>query len=141
VVVATPGEYRLIPAPCGVSFHVDMLDPRILMVRDVETGEESIYTVFKAFTLDGRYLATYAVEGAEGAELLSAAKGLIYYVPGVVVWKGRRIAASDFFLSTYGVVAGRRIVGDAELNLPCKPEYVLLDKYICNKEVAHIETR
>jgi hypothetical protein len=28
VVVATPGEYRLIPAPCGVSFHVDTLDPR-----------------------------------------------------------------------------------------------------------------
>lgn len=27
VVVATPGEKRLIPAPCGVSFHVDMLDP------------------------------------------------------------------------------------------------------------------
>jgi hypothetical protein len=70
VVVATPGEYRLIPAPCGVSFHVDMLDPRILMVSDIETGEESIYTVFKAFTLDGRYLATYAVEGSEGAELL-----------------------------------------------------------------------
>jgi hypothetical protein len=70
VVVATPGEYRLIPAPCGVSFHVDMLDPRILMVRDVEMGEERIYTVFKAFTLDGRYLATYAVEGSEGAELL-----------------------------------------------------------------------
>jgi len=141
VVVATPGEYRLIPAPCGVSFHVDMLDPRILMVRDVETGEESIYTVFKAFTLDGRYLATYAVEGSEGAEPLSAAKGLVYYVPGAVVWKGRRIAASDFFLSTYGVVAGRRVVGDAELNLPCEPEYVLLDKYICNNEVAHIRAR
>jgi hypothetical protein len=57
------------------------------------------------------------------------------------VWKGRRIAATDLLLSTYSVVAGRRIVGDAELNLPCKPEYVLLDKYICNKEVARIETR
>jgi hypothetical protein len=55
------------------------------------------------------------------------------------VWKGRRIAASDFFLSTYGVVAGRRVVGDAELNLPCEPEYVLLDKYICNKEETRIE--
>ena len=73
------------------------------------------------FTLDGRYLATYAVEGSEGAEPLSVANGLVYYVPGVVVWKGRRIAASDFFLSTYGVVAGRRVVGDAELNLPCEP--------------------
>jgi len=125
VVVATPGEYRLIPAPCGVSFHVDMLDPRILMVRDVETGEESIYTVFKAFTLDGRYLATYAVEGSEGAEPLSAAEGLVYYVPGVVVWKGRRIAASDLLLSTYGVVvASRRVVGDAELNLPSEPNYI-----------------
>ena len=125
MVVATPGEYRLIPAPCGVSFHVDMLDPRILMVRDVETGEESIYTVFKAFTLDGRYLATYAVEGSEGAEPLSAAEGLVYYVPGVVVWKGRRIAASDLLLSTYGVVvASRRVVGDAELNLPSEPNYI-----------------
>jgi len=102
-----------------------MLDPRILMVRDIETGEESIYTVFKAFTLDGRHLATYAVKGSEGAEPLSAAKGLVYYVPGAVVWKGRGIAASDFFLSTYGVVAGRRVVGDVELNSHCKPEYVL----------------
>ena len=57
------------------------------------------------------------------------------------MWKGRRIAATEFFLSTYGVVAGRRIVGDAELNLPCEPECVLLDKYIYNKEVACIETR
>jgi len=81
------------------------------------------------------------LRGAEGAEPLSAANGLVYYVPGAVMWKGRRIAASDFFLSTYGVVAGRRVVGDAELNLPCEPEYVLLDKYICNKEVAHIRAR
>jgi len=28
-----------------------------------------------------------------------------------------------------------------ELNLPSEPEYVLLDKYICNKEVAHIRAR
>jgi hypothetical protein len=55
----------------------------------------------------------------------SAANGLVYYVPGAVVWKGRRIAATDFFLSTYGVVAGRRVVGDAELNSPSEPEYVL----------------
>ena len=81
--------------------------------------------MFKAFTLDGRYLTTYAVEGSEGAEPLSAAKGLVYYVPGAVVWKGRRIAATDFFLSTYGVVAGRQVVGDAELNAPSEPEYGL----------------
>jgi len=102
-----------------------MLDPRILMVRDIETGEESIYAVFKAFTLDWRYLATYAVEGSEGAKPLSAAKGLVYYVPGAVVWKGRRIAATDLLLSTYSVVIGRRVVGDMELNSPSKPEYVL----------------
>jgi hypothetical protein len=58
--------------------------------------ERRVDTVFKAFTLDGRYLATYAVEGSEGAEPLSAAKGLVYYVPGTVVWKGRKIAATDF---------------------------------------------
>ena len=52
---------------------------------------------------------------------------------------GRRTAASDFFLSTYGVVAGRRVVGDAELNPPSKPEYVLLDKYIYNKEETRVE--
>jgi hypothetical protein len=57
------------------------------------------------------------------------------------VWKGRRIAATDLLLSTYGVVASRRLVGDAELNPPSKPEYILLDKYICNKEVAHIKAR
>jgi hypothetical protein len=78
VVVATPGEYRLIPAPCGVSSHVDMLDH----LRDVETGEESTWC---GSLLDWRYLATYAVEGSEGAELLSAAKGLVCYVPGAVV--------------------------------------------------------
>jgi len=91
-----------------------------------------------AFTLDGRHLATYAAQKAPSS---SAAKGLVYYVPGVVVWKGRGIAASDFSPSTYGVVIGRRVVGDAELNPPSEPEHVLLDKYICNKEVAHIETR
>ena len=53
----------------------------------------------------------------------------------------RRDAATDLLLSTYGLVAGRRIVGDVELNLPSEPEYVLLDKYIYNKEVARIETR
>jgi hypothetical protein len=52
------------------------------------------------------------------------ANGLVYYVPGVVVWKSRRIAASDFFLSTYGVVTGRRVVGDAELNLSSEPNYI-----------------
>jgi hypothetical protein len=57
------------------------------------------------------------------------------------VWKGRRIAATDLLLSTYGVVASRRVVGDAELNPPSEPEYVLLDKYIHNKEAARIETR
>jgi hypothetical protein len=107
-------------------------------LRDVEMNEES--TQYWSL-LDGRYLATYAVEGSEGAEPLSAAKGLVYYVPGAVVWKSRRIAASDLFLSTYGVVAGRRVVGDVELNSPSEPEYVLLDKYICNKEVAHIRAR
>ena len=61
-----------------------------------------------AFTLDGRYLATYAAEGSEGT----------------VVWKGWRIAASDFLLSTHGLVAGRRVVGDAELNPPSEPEYI-----------------
>ncbi len=55
----------------------------------------------------------------------SAAEGLVYYVPGVVVWKGRRIAAADLLLSTYGVVASRRVVGDAELNPPSEPEYGL----------------
>ena len=133
VVVATPGEHRLIPAPCGVSFYVDMLDPRILMVRDVETGEESIYTVFKAFSLDGRYLATYAAQKAPSS---SAANGLVYYVPGAVVWKGRRIAATDLLLSAYGVVASRREVGDVELNSPSEPEYVLLDEYATRRRPA-----
>jgi hypothetical protein len=92
VVVATPGECRLVAAPCGMSSHVDMLDPRILMVRDVEASEESIYTVFKAFTLDGRHPATYAAQKTPSS---FAANGLVYYVPGAVVWKGRRIAATD----------------------------------------------
>ncbi len=41
----------------------------------------------------------------------------------------------------YSVVASRRVVGDAELNAPSEPEYILLDKYICNKEETRIETR
>jgi len=78
------------PSCCwGVSFHVDMLDH----LGDVEMGEESTWYWS---LLDGRYLATYAVEGSEGTEPLSAAKGLVYYVPGAVVWKGRRIAATDY---------------------------------------------
>ncbi len=81
------------------------------------------------------------LRGVEGAEPLSAANGLVYYVPGVVVWKGRRIAATHFSPSTYGVVASWRVEGDAELNAPSEPEYVLLDEYICNKEETCIETR
>jgi hypothetical protein len=73
----------------GVSFHVHMLDH----LRDVEMSEEST----RCWSLlDWRYLATYAVEGSEGAEPLSVAKGLVYYVPGAVVWKGRGIAATDY---------------------------------------------
>ncbi len=78
------------------------------------------------FTLDGRYLATYATQKAPSS---SAAKGLVYYVPGAVVWKGRRIVATDFSPSTYGVLASRRVKGDAELNPPSEPEYVLSDEY------------
>jgi len=69
--------------------------------------ERRVDTVL-VFTLDGRYLATYAAEGSEGT----------------VVWKGRRIAASDLFLSTHGLVAGRQVVGNAELNPPSEPEYI-----------------
>jgi len=47
----------------------------------------------------------------------------------------------DFFLSTHGVVTGRRVVGDAELNLPSEPEYIQPSKHIYNKEVARTETR
>ncbi len=65
------------------------------------------------------------LRGAEGAMPPSAAEGLVYYVPGVVVWKGRRIAATDLLLSTYSVVASRRVEGNAELNPPSEPEYVL----------------
>jgi len=91
-------------------------------LKDVETTEEST----RCWSLlDWRYLATYAAEGLKSAMPPSAAKGLVYYVPGAVVWKGQRIAASDFLLSTYGVVIGRRVVGDVELNSHCKPEYVL----------------
>ncbi len=81
-------------------------------LRDVEMGEESTRCWF---LLDGR---PRHLRGAEGAEPLSAAEGLVYYVPGVVVWKGRRIAATDFSPSTYGVVPSRRVEGDAELNPP-----------------------
>ncbi len=81
------------------------------------------------------------LRGAEGAEPLSAAEGLVYYVPGFVVWKGQRIAATDLLLSIYGVVASRRVVGNVELNPPSEPEYVPLDKYIYNKEVVHIKAR
>jgi hypothetical protein len=77
------------------------------------------------------------VEGSEGAELLSAANGLVYYVAPLC--GGRGIASSDFFLSTCGVVIGRRVVGDVELNSPSEPEYVLLDEYICNEEETRIE--
>ncbi len=74
------------------------------------------------------------LRGAEGAMPPSAAKGLVYYVSGVVVWKGQRIVATDLSPSTYGVVPSRRVEGDAELNPPSEPEYIPLDKYIYNQE-------
>ncbi len=73
----------------------------------------------------GFYTRREILHHLRGAEPLSAANGLVYYVPGAVVWKSRRIATTDFFLSTYGVVASRRIVGDAELNPPSEPKYGL----------------
>jgi hypothetical protein len=113
VVVATPGEHRLIPAPCGVSFHVHMLDHLI----DVETGEEST----RRWSLIRRETpATYAAQKAPSS---SAAKGLVNCVAPLC--GGRGIASSDFFPSTYGVVIGRRVVGDVELNSPSEPECVL----------------
>jgi hypothetical protein len=86
-------------------------------------GEELIYTVLVFI----RRETLRHLRGAEGAELLRGSRLLR---PGAVVWNGRRIAAADLLLSTYGVAAGRRVVGDAELNPPSEPEYVLLDKYI-----------
>jgi hypothetical protein len=102
---------------------------------------EDALAILKQIGLQPEYRgkAELRIRGAEGAESLSVAKGLVYHVPGVVVWKGRRIAVTDLLLSTYGVVASRRVEGDAEL--PCEPEYILLDKYIYNKEEAHIRAR
>ncbi|MFZ8838225.1 MAG: hypothetical protein ACO2PM_04700 [Pyrobaculum sp.] len=37
---------------------------------------------------------------------------------------------------TYGLVAGRRVVGDVELNSPSEPEYVLLDEYATRRRPA-----
>jgi hypothetical protein len=54
-----------------------MVDPPHL--RDVEIGEES--TRYWSL-LDGRHSTT---DAAQKAPSFSAAKGLIYYVPGVVV--------------------------------------------------------
>jgi hypothetical protein len=48
-------------------------------LRDVEMNEEST----RCWSLlDWRYLATYAAQKAPSS---SAAKGLVYYVPGAVV--------------------------------------------------------
>ena len=85
-------------------------------LRGVEMGEES--TRYWSL-LDGRYLATYAAERRRAPPRPRASSTC------AAVWKGRRIAATDLLLSTYGLVAGRRIVGDAELNPPSEPEYVL----------------
>jgi hypothetical protein len=40
------------------------------------------------------------------------------------VWKGLGIAAADLLLSAYGVVAGRRVIGNVELNSPSEPNYI-----------------
>jgi hypothetical protein len=104
-------------------------------LKDVETTEEST----RCWSLlDGRYLATYAAQKTPSS---SAAKGLVYYVPGAVVWKSRRIAATNLLQSTYDVVASRRVVGDAELNPPQRAELHPPNKHIHHKETAHIETR
>ncbi|MFZ8840391.1 MAG: hypothetical protein ACO2PM_16055 [Pyrobaculum sp.] len=63
------------------------------------------------------------MEGSEGAELLRGQGPRL--LRDAVVWKGRRTAAIDLFPSTYGVVASRRLVGDAELNPPSEPEHGL----------------
>jgi hypothetical protein len=76
------------------------------------------------------------LRGAEGAEPLSVAKGLVYYAPGAVVWKGRRIAATDLLLSIYSVVASRRVIGDAELNLPSEPNSTKQTHYTTRRRPA-----
>jgi len=87
-------------------------------LKDVKMSKES--TRYWSL-LDGRYPATYAAQKAPSS---SAAKDLVYYVPGAVAWKGRGIATTDLLLSIYGVVASRRVVGDAELNPPSEPNYI-----------------
>jgi hypothetical protein len=63
------------------------------------------------------------LRGAEGAEPLSAAKGLIYYVAPLCGKAGEPPPQTS--PPTYGLAASRRLVGNAELNPPSKPEYVL----------------
>ncbi len=104
-------------------------------LRDVETGEES--TGYWSL-LDGRYLATYAAQKAPSLSPRPRASSTTS--PAPLCGKARESPPQT---SSYrsSVVASRRIVGDAELNPPSEPEYVLLDKYICNKEAAHIRAR
>jgi hypothetical protein len=118
-VPATPATYALfvgilwvwsVPMPAPYVYSFLLLGRKLPRahagpphLKDVETTEEST----RCWSLlDWRLLATYAAERLKGAEPLSAANGLVYYVPGAVVWKGRRIAATDFLLSTYGVAGG-----------------------------------
>ncbi len=133
-VPATPATYALFVETlwvCSVSMPALYVYSFVLLGRKLPRGhtgpsercrdEQRVDTVLVFI----RRETPRHLRGAEGAESLSAAKGLVYYVPGVVVWKGRGIAATDFSPSTYGVVISRRVVGDVELNLPSEPEYVL----------------
>jgi hypothetical protein len=150
-VPATPATYALfagnlwvwsvsMPTPCvrsslllGRKFPRGHAGPPHL--KYVETTEEST----RCWSLlEWRHPATYAAQKAPSPSPRPMASSTTSLAP---LCRKAGSPPQTFSPSTYGVVASRRVVDDAELNSPSEPEYVLLDKYICNKEVARIKAR
>lgn len=142
VVVVKPETYGVFSAPCGVSYHVDVLDPHRAVVADFDYSDEGMELLLKKITLDGRFLGVERAEfkGAKAVEPLSTSPLVVY----VEEWGGRRYVywgrervevGERFFVSRLGVVVENKL-GDK--TLACTPVYVHGNYYVCGEEVLEL---
>ncbi len=101
-------------------FSLDLLDPEILIVRDVGIGEEGL-AVFRRLS-PGGIVATYVLE-TEPAKSLYL-KGPVEYLPGVVAWREWRQLLKFLHIA-------RRSEGEVACGLCgeeplCEPDYAVM---------------
>ncbi|AAL65046.1 hypothetical protein [Pyrobaculum aerophilum] len=145
IAYVTPVEYGVIPAPCGVSYYVDVLNPGRGIVVDYEYTEEGLSVLAKVVSLRGEYIDTVEMEfrGARAVEVLSSNPFAVYVEDDsgtYILTRGSRISVEKpFFLTRAGVVVADVLNGVEKLK--CVPAHVHGNYYVCGEEVLEIGER